>query len=258
MSERYELIEDAKHRQSRGAFTVLKVGARRHMEELADGHLRFRRLSFYQADENRGQPFYDHNEGLLVVAQASQTQMFVEVQSGERREIPRLAGQVVIRASLDLPVLCLFSIDCGEWADRLVGEEDLPRMLEDMNVPPEMNKNGDTVWVVLDVKAFEMRLAAAVRAQGLGMCARRVTYVDLARVHDHVKQEDQGFVKDARFQNEREFRIRIDPPRRLADPFILDVGSLRDISAVMPLEEFRSSISLAMKAGQHRRARSGE
>lgn len=250
MSERYESIENARRRQGEGAiFTVLKVGARQHLEELADGHLRFRRLNFYQAEENRDQPFHDQNEGLLVVAQASQTQMFVEFQ-GKETQIPGLTGQVLIRAVLDVPVMCLFSIDCGEWADRLVGEEDLPQMLESMNVPPEMNKSGDTAWIIRNVEVFRRRLEAAAREQKLSMSARRVTYVDLARVHDQVKREDLGFVKDARFQHEREFRIRIEPSSPLPDPFVLDVGDLRDISTVMPLDKFRKSISLAMKPGQ--------
>jgi hypothetical protein len=249
VSERYESIEDARRRQGEGAtFTVLKVGARQHLEELAEGHLRFRRLSFYQAEENRDQPFHDQNEGLLVVAQASQTQMFIEFQ-GKETVIPGLTGQVVIRAVLDLPVMCLFSIDCGDWVDRLVGKEDLPHMLESMNVPPEMNKSGDTVWVIRNLEAFLLRVKAAARAQGLEMSGRRMTYIDLKRVHDQVKREDLGFVKDARFQHEREFRIRIEPSSPLPDPFVLDVGDLRDISTVMPLDKFRKSINLAMKPG---------
>jgi len=140
--------------------------------------------------------------------------------------------------------MCLYALECGEWEDRGMDEEDFPKILDSMMVPPAMEKIGDTVWAILNGTAFKERLAAAARTQGLAGRGARVTYVDFSRTHGAVKAEDHGFVKDARFQHEHEYRIAIYAQQQLPDPFILDLGSLRDISMIMPLSELRNSLSM--------------
>lgn len=48
-----------------------------------------------------------------------------------------------------------------------------------------------------------------------------------------------GFIKQSSHKHEIEYRVVFRSHQVLDDPFVLDIGSIRDIVQVMPLDDFR-------------------
>jgi hypothetical protein len=51
-------------------------------------------------------------------------------------------------------------------------------------------------------------------------------------------------VKSDEYNEEREYRFQLDAPESVADPFILEVSDLRDISMILPLSEVKLDFAL--------------
>ncbi len=107
-----------------------------------------------------------------------------------------------------------------------------------------MSRYGDHVWVATDGGKFKARLREAVKKVNFGLHARLVRYVDFASIHGHVPENLRGFVKSDEYKEEREHRIQLDAPESVADPFILEVGDLRDISMILPLSEVKLDFAI--------------
>jgi len=230
-----------------GAWLLLKVGERQHLERLADGALRFRRLSYYRKAENRGKAMFDAEEGLIAIYQPPLTEVTIGLPGIGTRPI-KLAGPLTLRSNAPHSIFCLFTLEPGEWEERGVTAAELPNMLEDIRIPRAMEKHGDSVWVIHNVEKFLDRVRMAFREKALASCGRKVSYVGLTQIHGRVPEDQIGFVKDVTFRHEREYRIRIAPLRALPDPFILRAGSLRDISKVLSLKAFQEGLSIHLPA----------
>ena len=226
-----------------GLWMLAKVGEKKHLERLADGALRFRRLSYYRQVENRGKALFDADEGLIAIYQPSVSEVTIDLPGVGKRAI-KLSGPLTLRSNAPHSVFCLFAFEPGEWAEREITAVDLPNMLADITIPSAMEKYGDTVWVIHDAERFIDRVRRAVYKKRLVSYGQKVTYVELRKVQGKVPDDHVGFVKDATFSQEHEYRIRIDSSQALSEPFILHVGNLRDISGILPLKELRQSLSV--------------
>jgi hypothetical protein len=225
--------------------SLVKVGAKPHLEELARGRLRFRSLAFYSDLESKGQAHHDGNEGLAGLFQSERIRIVLKA-AGQEIEISKETGlvdQVVVREMRERTVLCLHAIHTGKWTDREFSEEEVPEAIRDIEIPKGMDRYGDHAWVITNGDAFKARLRAAVRREKLGLRAQLVRYVDFAAVHGRVPSELRGFVKNAAdHADEREYRVAIDAATSLPDPYYLDVGDLSDISIIVPLKGMRLSL----------------
>lgn len=72
-------------------------------------------------------------------------------------------------------------------------------------------------------------------------------YVDAHAMHGTIPDELVGFVKLDKFTAEREFRYIFHAKERMEDVFVLNVGSLRDISVIVPIEEFRKEFRIELR-----------
>lgn len=231
---------------------LLKVGWKAHLEELARGRMRFRRLAFYSDLESKGRAHHDGNEGLAALFQSEQIRMIVKA-AGQEIEVSTetgLVGQVIVREMRERMVLCLHAIHTGKWTDKEFSEEALPEVMRDIEVPSGMGRYGDHAWVITNGDAFKARLRAAVKREKLGLRAQLVRYVDFAAVHGRVPSDLRGFVKNAAdHADEREYRVALDAAASLPDPYYLDVGDLSDISMIIPLQGMRVSLAFADEGG---------
>jgi len=190
---------------------------------------------------------FDAEEGLIAIYQPPLTDLTIGLPEIGARPI-RLAGPLTLRSNAPHSIFCLFTLEPGGWEKRRVTAAELPDMLADITIPRAMEKHGDSVWMIHDVEKFLDRVRMAFRQKGLASCGRKVSYVGLAQIHGRVPEDQVGFVKDVAFRHEREYRIRIDPLRALPDPFILRVGSLRDISSILSLKAFHEGLSVHLPA----------
>jgi hypothetical protein len=191
---------------------LLKIGQREHLEELAKGHLRFRRLSFYSEMESQEQPYHDKNEGTVGVLQAEYVKFLISF-GGEQVEVSRDTGlldQVIVQELRTRMVFCLHAIHTGEWTFREFDVDVVPEFRRSLQVPKSMGNHGDHAWVLTDCQQFRARLLEAVRRRNLGLQGRLVRYVDFTATHGYVPSDIRGFVKSAEYREEREYRIQLD------------------------------------------------
>ena len=233
-------------------FCLLKVGRKAHMESLAQGKLFCHHLSYYKKSEFQSEAFFDQHEGLLAVLQADRVKLkFSSPTIGEIEKELDPGTQMVLSVDLHSPTFCLHAIHSGEWTHKEFPEEEVWLFKEYLQVPDEMEKfrNQDEapyVCVLNDGNAFFDRVKVASEKENLGITGDLVKYVDLVKCHGSVANHRVGFVKQSRYKNEREYRI-IFRGQHLSDPFQIDLGDLRDISQLMPLQEFKEKWELGFK-----------
>ena len=164
-----------------------------------------------------------------------------------------LIGEVIVTEVYEHPVFCLHAIHTGDWTNRLFGEEELNALRSDLQLPSSMAKFGSHVWVIANAPEFFKRVRTACRAQGIDIRRGRVRYLDASRTHGAVPKNAGGFAKLHGFREEREYRLMFESKASLPDPFVLDVGSLEDISFVTTFEEFRNGWTLDFQRDSHLR-----
>jgi hypothetical protein len=53
-------------------------------------------------------------------------------------------------------------------------------------------------------------------------------------------------VKDAgEHRDEREYRLIVDSPTALDDPFVLELGNLGDVSVILPFEQLKEALTFS-------------
>lgn len=232
---------------------LLKVGKKEHMESLAAGNIFCHHLAHYKNSQFAAEPFFDEHEGLMAVYQADKVNLKVSSkQLGQDVEVELDPGtQFVMSGNLHSPCFCLHAMHTAEWTHKEFPEEEAYLFKEYLQVPAEMGKfkNGDDapyVWLPTNPNEFFDKLKSACDAAGIGITGDLVKYVDLKAFNGKVAKEKIGLVKQIRHKDEREYRI-IFRGKNLDNPFTLQLGDLRNISMVMPLEEFKQKWELGFK-----------
>lgn len=241
MEQALATVPDAK------IFAILRAGQREHLEEFQKGKIRFRNLSYYRNLESKGKVHYDGDEQVAGVFQAEHVKLSFKAPNRAPFTVSAengLVGQLVARARKPRMICCLHAIHSGEWTNREFTAEKLPEYRDYLLPPGRMSEYGDHVWVVMDGVTFKRRLISAAERDRFSLRAELVRYVDFETVHGPVPFNLRGFVKSARFADEREYRMEVGGPTVLPDPFVWDIGDLSDISAVMSLEDFRKGVEI--------------
>lgn len=230
-------------------YCLLKVGREEHLQLLRRGRLFCRPLSFYKKVEGEPLPFQDTHEGLLGIFQAERTEWRFTPRSGPPIIINSdtgLIGEVYVSADYANPVFCLHAIHAGQWSDRTFGQDELDAFKAYVQIPDSMSKFGTHVWVITSGEEFARRLSEACARLNIVYSRGLVRYVDPKQVHGTIPKGLSAFVKRRLFEDEREYRFFFGSKGHpLPDPFILDIGSLEDISQVMSFEDFRKSWAIS-------------
>lgn len=228
---------------------LLKVGAREHIEKLANGEIYCRHMNFYKDQIFKDHPFYDQYEGLAQVLQSDLIKVNIGTPDNqiELSKENGLVGSVVVSANLPNPTFCLHAIHTGDWTHRQFTESEIEVFKAYLQIPNEMFKFKDTIWIITDWKKFCERLEDAINKANIGIRHGFVKYVDLTKVHGKVPNNMLGFIKQMKHSDEREYRLMFFSKDKAPDPFQLSLGSLRDISMVMPLKEFTEKWELGFE-----------
>lgn len=222
---------------------LIKVGLKEHIESLADGKIYCRHLKFYKDPQFKDEPFYDIHEGLSAVYQSSK----VNLTFGDKKLDLDAKSQLVISHNHDFPAFCLHAMHTGHWTHRKFKEHEIRKMKEFLQIPSSMDKFQGHVMTIINFNVFIDRLRDACIKKGIGFDAGLVKYVDTKKVHGTVDKSKIGFIKQKSHAHEREYRVVFRANGVLDDPFVLDIGSLRDIVQIMTLEEFRKKWKLGFR-----------
>ncbi|WP_218110308.1 hypothetical protein [Oligoflexus tunisiensis] len=227
---------------------LLKAGKKEHMDMLADGKIRCNSLNYFRSIENKGRAFHDGDEGLKGVYQSDK--ITLKITTKDKVHVidssNGLTGVVKFSVGLDCTCFCMHTIHAGEWSHKQIPETDLEAFKNSVAVPDSLAKFGDHVWVIFDHEKFKERLLIAVDREKLNIEAGLVSYVDFSSAHGMVQSDRIGFVKSSEYADEREFRF-IFSGRKMGSPFVLDLGSLQDISKVMPLDDFKRNMKIEFR-----------
>lgn len=227
---------------------LLKVGSKEHIESLANGKIFCRHLKFYKDPSHKDKSFYDPHEGLAGIFQPELSCLEIGIEN-EKNTITQGSGlisPVLISKNLNIPAFCLHAIHTGDWTNRKFNEDEIEVFKTYLQIPDEMTKFENYVMVITNAEEFFVRLKTACNKESIRILGRGlVKYADLAKVHGKIPEEFIGFIKQSKHSPEREYRFTFGGNKELPDPFDqLNIGSLKDITLVMPLKEFMSDWSI--------------
>lgn len=218
-----------------------------HLDLLVKGKLYCRHLTYYKRLEGDDQARQDEHEGLASVYHSDRVNIRLTDKAGNRCELSEengWTGEVIVSADLDHPAFCLSAIHTGEWTNRTFTEAELDDFKSFLRVPDAMNTFGSHVWVIKNGDEFASRVEKACQATGIRNKNGLIWYVDAADAHGKIPRELVGFVKLKKFAWQHEYRYVFLSNTALPDPFILDVGSLADITEVVTLGDFKAGMRI--------------
>jgi hypothetical protein len=192
---------------------AMKFGDQAHMEAFRAGQLYTKPLTAFAAME-KDELRKDRFEGASRISQPRDIKRLT-IRSADGKEIiitsNDLAGPLLMSYGPEVScnVFCMFSITVPA-----------NNFCDDRNF-----KFGDSFVLVLDTMKFIRRVSRAARRMSFGFDAALVEYFDA----DGYTGRTGPFRKPDAFAYQQEFRLVLRPG--LAEPYILDVGDLSDITS---------------------------
>lgn len=109
---------------------------------------------------------------------------------------------------------------------------------EDVKIDSKISRFGDSCLMVYKNKEFLSRLKMALELKGVKFSFDFVDYYD----KDKVNRDISLFEKPLEFEYQKELRFYVN--RRSTTPFVFQIGSLKDITEIMPAEKVIKTLEL--------------
>lgn len=208
---------------------LVKVGKLVHLEELRKGKMFMRPLSFHRENEKKhpSSGVGDADEGLMMrVTKDMDLQLFVDGVAIEG------VSMVQTFTNCSNPVFCCATANYELTEDQKVRVHFKNEYLSDFC----LDNSVEYGFLLINQEVFLHRVALACKRQGIRFAAREVIYTD---TQEPRLQEVDGqlvspaFFKRTRFSHQNEFRLLFS--NHVTDSFILDIGSIEDISEICQL-----------------------
>jgi hypothetical protein len=198
----------------------------RYADDFIAGRLWMNPLGYFRALEDvasdgRG----DEHEGLVGWYQPSRLGI---IQVGPVTIPPTdLAGPVIVqsRETDNANVLCLYE------ARAPFSPISAAELEEHLRIPARCRSMGKFVVLIHPPDAFIKRVIAAANAKGFTLSGGSVEYFDPDSFSGHV--DHVAFAKKRDYAWQREYRFVIERGVEKPEPFVLEVGSLRDLCTVV-------------------------
>lgn len=204
---------------------LAKVTRIEYAKDTQAGRLYMNNLSYFRKLEEDG--IGDDQEGLIASGQTGIVYCREE----------KLCGIKNLKVYMDGPVFCAMSIPLRKDADG-VAKFKIPKQLlhEFMR-----EKDAKYVLLVIDKEKFQNRIEAAVDAQELYGCYGMVHYTD---DESPVDLFHAALRKRTKYAYQHEWRLVL--ARSVEEAFILDIGSIEDISFCLPISSSESDIEIGV------------
>lgn len=207
---------------------VIKFGQFDHMKKLREqGQIFMNTLSSFRKQE-AGAERYDPDDGILERYNIKGARLLrKDKQSGKEIEVAQITSGIgrVTGVEIDnLNVYCLFYIAIP-FNEKV--------KVKDLIEPVLLSAFGDTAVIVVDPPEFLTRIKNKAKEQGHVHFRKKVEYIDLEGYHGKVGP----FVKGLSYQHQNELRIAIHRDTPPAPEFTFEIGSIEDISVLLPTKE---------------------
>lgn len=211
----------------------------KYREDFLDGKLYMNPINYFRSFEDEfDSNIADENEAIFAWIHPEEIQLTFKVNGEDSFTIKGsdIAAPLQIRsyAHENMNVFCmtLLHSDGIDFYGKLT-EEDSNRLTELLTLPSESERLGDYAIVITNADRFisqAYRAFMELRENGFNASfnAAPVTYYDVNKTLSLKNIDEAVFHKQSKFAHQKEYRICIDRLSKTAEPFILDIGSVRD------------------------------
>ena len=204
---------------------LAKVTRIEYAKDIQAGRLYMNNLSYFRKLEEDG--IGDDQEGLIASGQTG-----TGYYKGQKAfDVKNL------KAYMDGPVFCAMSIPLSKNVDGTAKFKIPQQLLREFMC----DKDAKYALLVIDKEKFQNRIEAAVDEQGLYGCYGMVHYTDDESLVDLFQA---ALRKRTRYAYQHEWRLVLSLSTEKA--FILDIGSIEDISFCLPINSSESDIEIGV------------
>ena len=206
-----------------------------------NGRLYCNRLSYFRGLEEQNLPERaDQHEGLVAWGQPGIFR--IEINGHD------ISNDLAAPASLssnrlgDFNVLCMHAGYVNETDVRFL--DDSSKLRELLLIPDECMKFGQIAVVIKNGPEFLKRVSDTARALSYREAHSLVRYYDPNTFSGFFPEISGAFMKQTRFQQEREYRIAFETGNSGADAVELDIGDIRDIAIRSTINEINKNLKI--------------
>ena len=208
-------------------YPLIKFKSKELIESLRNGHMYFSPLSVFREYEDASgmRVIGDEREGMMPVQHA----IFEDVRT---HELSPVDNALIKTRNSDDYVFCFFGMK--ENTTHFSFSEEQKKKIKEF---------GDTALVILDYDAFEDRVKKAANDAGFVVHSGRVDYYDDEADNANMLIRTMNgmwtlaFEKPKDYEYQQEFRFLLERKGRPENHWVLELGSLEDISIMMSTEQ---------------------
>ena len=208
-------------------YPLIKFKSKELIESLRNGDMYFSPLSVFREYEDASgmRVIGDEREGMMPVQHA----IFEDVRT---HELSPVDNALIKTRNSDDYVFCFFGMK--ENTTHFSFSEEQKKKIKEF---------GDTALVILDYDAFEDRVKKAANDAGFVVHSGRVDYYDDEADNANMLIRTMNgmwtlaFEKPKDYEYQQEFRFLLERKGRPEDHWVLELGSLEDISIMMSTEQ---------------------
>lgn len=213
------------------------------MEDFLDGKLYMNCLGFFKKVEDAENTQFDSREAIKSYLQPDDLKIVIkfgdQVINLDNKD---LAGPLVIQDSEfnNLKIICFYS-PFIDYTD-LVGSQ------KNIQITDKMKKDfGEHVIMIQDFTEFSKRLETAIKFHNdISACMHKKVDYFPDTFHGSFDDKEIPFKKHEAFSFQKESRIVVRTMQHDENPFVLNLGDLRDICLPFTVEQF-NEIELDLK-----------
>lgn len=202
-----------------------------YMQDFLNGKIYMNSIAYFKVRENNNNTArHDSNESLSCYLQPK----FISLElNGHEFNMNNFRDAIKIYhySNNSKNIFCMWSVSTDN--DILRGE---------IHIDEQNKEFGEHLVVITSAKAFLERIKSAIENIKLNSQMGLVNYYDRS-THKIFEEAEIAFNKLSNFSYQQEYRIAIDINTN-NEPYILDIGDLKDISMVPTIDEFNQNISI--------------
>lgn len=211
-------------------------------EFIHNGKFRLNTLNFFKGyKEEISNNIGDQYEGISFRGTGEQEIKVTIEYNGESHEIEVNEIYTHDNFVLNNNIFCMYAP-----AVELNKKFTLEGMQEMVAFQKDAENLGDHLVIISKPKEFFERFEKTIKKLGYKMKRGLVEYVDFNNPV-HVPSDKIGFVKSDKFSHQKEYRLMIDDGRNVDEHIDLEIGSLADITYLIPTKDFNNSLEIKVK-----------
>ena len=226
-------------------YTLIKFAEREeHCIELQNGLLYMNKIKVFREYRDargllRGDPF----EGVIGLFQPGKATV-----TFKGTPIEGISGPILVHddALLEKHAFCMYSINSKGWGS--IREDEVEQFKRDLAIHERVYGLGVYATIFTRADELKSRIETSLDKKGYHYRMNLVDYYDSSAAMGFIDQRKWGLQKRDEYSILNEYRLVIDDRLTQDDqPFRMDVGSLKDISAIVPSADLKDALRIELR-----------